>query len=92
MNAACASYHVGIWRHCLEREPDIPYPIDHGWVMEASGVLLEDWMSRPAAHEDVLYTVNSEIFARTLFSRNFAYAKFRENKTLAKWQNHSAVY
>ena len=37
-------------------------------------------------------TVNSEIFARTLFSRNFAYAKFRENKTLAKWQNHSVVY
>ena len=24
-------------------------------------------------------TVNSEIFARVLFSRNFAYAKFREN-------------
>ena len=39
----------------------------------------------------VQYTVNSEIFARTLFSRNFA-AKFRENKTFAKWQNHSAVY
>ena len=26
------------------------------------------------------YTVNPEIFARVLFSRNFAYAKFRENK------------
>ena len=38
------------------------------------------------------HTVNSEIFARTLFSRNFAYAKFRENKTLAKWQNQSVVY
>ena len=37
-------------------------------------------------------TVNSEIFARTLFSLNFAYAKFRENKALAKWQNHSVVY
>ena len=37
-------------------------------------------------------TVNSEIFARTLFSRNFAYAKFRENITLAKWRNHSVVY
>ena len=33
------------------------------------------------------YTVNLEIFARTLFSRNFAYAKFRENKIHAKWQN-----
>ena len=35
-------------------------------------------------YNGLLNTVNSEIFARTLFSRNFAYAKFRENKTLAK--------
>ena len=27
------------------------------------------------------FTVNSEIFARVLFLRNFVYAKFRENKT-----------
>ena len=26
-------------------------------------------------------TVNSEIFVRVLFSRNFPYAKFRDNKT-----------
>ena len=32
----------------------------------------------------VLYTVNPEIFARVLLLRNFAYAKFRENKTHAK--------
>ena len=31
-----------------------------------------------------LDAVNSEIFARVLFSLNFAYAKYRENKTLAK--------
>ena len=42
--------------------------------------------------QNTMNTVNSEIFARTLFSRNFAYAKFRENKTLAKWQNHCFVY
>ena len=30
-------------------------------------------------------TVNSENFAKVLFSRNFTYAKFRENKILAKW-------
>ena len=35
--------------------------------------------------------VNSEIFARTLFSET-SYAKFRENKILAKQQNHSVVY
>ena len=37
-------------------------------------------------------TVNSEILARTFFSRNFAYAKFRENKTLVNRQTHSVVY
>ena len=29
-------------------------------------------------------TVNFEIFAIVLFSRNFVYAKFHESKTLAK--------
>ena len=38
------------------------------------------------------FLVNLEIFVRTLFSRNFAYAKFREDKALAKWQNDSVVY
>ena len=44
------------------------------------------------------HTVNLEIFAWVLFSRNFtysrnfAYAKFGENKILAKCQNHSVVY
>ena len=31
-------------------------------------------------------TVNPDIFARVLFSQNFASAKFCGNKTLAKWQ------
>ena len=39
-----------------------------------------------------LVTVISEIFARVLFSRNFAYAKFRENNILTNWRNHSVVY
>ena len=33
----------------------------------------------------ILSTVNSEIFMRVLFMRNLADAKFRRNKTLAKW-------
>ena len=37
-------------------------------------------------------TVNSEIFAKVLFSRNFAYAKFREYKVLAKCRNQSVIY
>ena len=38
------------------------------------------------------YTVNSENLARILFSQNFVYEKFCENKILTKWQNHSVVY
>ena len=37
-------------------------------------------------------TVNLKIFARILFSQNFAYAKFRENKILLKWRDHSVDY
>ena len=39
-----------------------------------------------------IVTLNSEIFARVLFSRNFAYAKFHGNKTLAILRDHSAIY
>ena len=39
-----------------------------------------------------LITVDWEIFARVLFLRNFAYAKFRENEALAKWRDHSVIY
>ena len=38
-----------------------------------------------------MHTVNLEIFARVLFLGNFSYAKFRENKILTKWRNHSVV-
>ena len=37
-------------------------------------------------------TVNWEMFARVLYSQNFTYAKFCENKILAKWRNYSIVY
>ena len=39
-----------------------------------------------------IITVNSEVFARVLFSRNFTDAKFRENKYFTKWQKQSVVY
>ena len=44
------------------------------------------------AYNVCVTTVNLEIFASVLFSRNFAYAKFRENKIFAKWRNYSVVY
>ena len=43
------------------------------------------WVSIISYVPSSLYILhNSGIFARVLFSRNFAYAKFRENKILAK--------
>ena len=40
---------------------------------------------------DYCITVNSVIFVRGLSLRNFAYAKFRENKTLAQWRDPSSL-
>ena len=37
-------------------------------------------------------TVNSDLFARVLLSRNFAKVKFRENKILAKYWNYFVLY
>ena len=37
-------------------------------------------------------TVKFKIFLRVLFSHNFAYAKFRENRILVKWLNLSIAY
>ena len=57
------------------------------------GIYVSEWLVVHAKNGRILkmgvITVNSEIFARTLFSRNFACAKFRENKILAKWPNDS---
>ena len=64
-------------------EPTFPWILGPplGWVLNAqpSRTILMD-------------TVISEVFARILFSRNFAYAKFRENKILAKWRNYTVIY
>ena len=38
MQGARANYQCGIWRRCLELEPDNPCPIDHGLVMDAPGI------------------------------------------------------
>ena len=51
------------------------------------------WVMLGCSHISLfLYSVNSEIFAMVLFSRNFANAKFREHRTLVKWRNHYVIY
>ncbi|KAL2098309.1 hypothetical protein ACEWY4_007516 [Coilia grayii] len=32
-----ANYQAGIWRHCLEGQPDIPEPRGHGWTTNDKG-------------------------------------------------------
>ena len=39
-----------------------------------------------------VFTVNSEHYARVSFSRNLAFTKLQENKTIVKWRNQSVVY
>ena len=72
--------------------------IENGWVdnmkmyTSPEAKFVEGIIKMLIGKYENIATVNSEIFARTLFSRNFAYAKFREYKTLGKWQNRFVIY
>ena len=37
-----------------QEDPEIPYPIDHGWVIDAPDVLSVDWLNGPVAPDDVM--------------------------------------
>ena len=82
--------------HCSPYCRNIGYiPRNGSWCMSRTSLrLLQDSMTawEHYCEHILVHTVNSEIFATVLISRNFAYAKFRGIKTLAKWQNHSVVY
>ena len=62
---------------CLKRIHEVQEEMDN----------IEEWNK-----QSQVTLVKLEIFASDLFLRNFAYAKFRENKTLAKWRNLFVVY
>ena len=64
------------------------------WVILLAFMSSADYFFKINFFEHYQSTVNTEIFARILFSQNFAYAyaKFRENKILANWRNHSVLY
>ena len=72
----------------------------HGTVTNALKALAaKDWRQfliicrRHCIRKFMCYIiVRLDIFARVVFSRNFAYAKFGENKILAKCGNHSVFY
>ena len=67
------------------REFYLTYPVSiHGMIKNVQKTSDHILMLKLACHIASQRTVNLGHFARFLFSRNFADAKFRENKTLAK--------
>ena len=50
-HAQGANYQAGIWRRCLENDPQVPSPVGRGWKMEREGnaeQLVIQWMEGQA--------------------------------------------
>ena len=52
-----ANYQAGIYHRCLEGNPSIPSPNDHGWTID-DGVLRVKWMDLLPAPDSVLELTN----------------------------------
>ena len=50
---ARTNYQAYIWRKCLEANPEISEPEDHGWKLDEEKLVI-DWMSNPPAPDVVL--------------------------------------
>ena len=48
-----ANYQAFIWRHCIDAQPEIPCPSEHGWVIE-NGEIAIRWMTLPMAPKKML--------------------------------------
>jgi len=48
-----ANYQCAIWKKGLDRNPDIPSPVGHGWRVD-DGQLVIDWGDAPPAPEAVM--------------------------------------
>lgn len=56
-HAQRANYQAGLWRRCLEQDPQVPSPVGRGWKIEIEGgaeQLVVDWMDGQPAPEAVL--------------------------------------
>lgn len=57
-HAQRANYQAALWRRCLERDPQAPSPVGHGWKIESVGgvdQLVVQWMDGQPAPEALLY-------------------------------------
>ena len=56
-HALRANYQAGIWRRCLEQNPQVPSPVGRGWKIEKEGAdnqLVVHWMDEQPAPQAVL--------------------------------------
>jgi hypothetical protein len=55
-HAQRANYQAGIWRRCLEQDPEVPSPVGRGWKIEKEEAeqLVVHWMDGQPAPEAVL--------------------------------------
>eukprot|EP00058_Branchiostoma_floridae_P023245 XP_002608735.1 hypothetical protein BRAFLDRAFT_73956 [Branchiostoma floridae] len=49
-----ANYQAGIWRGCLQNDPQVPSPVDAGWKLDEDGNLSITWLQSPPAPATVL--------------------------------------
>ena len=64
-----ANYQAAIWRHSLERLPDIPEPsAGHGWELNTEGNLTIQWMTGEAAPNAVLSLISCKCTRRCHYS------------------------
>eukprot|EP00058_Branchiostoma_floridae_P019404 XP_002604894.1 hypothetical protein BRAFLDRAFT_77273 [Branchiostoma floridae] len=49
-----ANYQAGIWRGCLQNDPQVPSPVDAGWKLDEDGNLSIRWLQSPPAPAAVL--------------------------------------
>ena len=54
LHAMRANYQAGIWRGSLQQHPQVPSPVEHGWVRDVDGQLTLEWMRGSPAPEAVL--------------------------------------
>ncbi|XP_034023427.1 odorant receptor 131-2-like [Thalassophryne amazonica] len=89
-----ANYQSAIWRRCLENNPEVPSPVEHGWSragQEGDLHLSVDWISVPTGPQAVLeflscpcrrdcVTQSCQCVANNLACTDLCHARQRKNQ------------